>query len=244
MKSPSNQEIRAIADRVDGWLGKREGPYLYKLARIGSKIGVVVEIGSWKGKSTIWLAKGSGSVRGGKVYAIDPHIGGADQEKIGYRNVRTEEEFRLNIRMAGVDSHVVPLVKTSEEAVREWDQPIGLLWIDGDHSYESVHNDFFSWEPWVVEGGVIAMHDTYSREGVRRVVDEEILRIDRFQVLGQLDGILAVKKVRSLTLLSRIKRGLILRLRRVYNKARVERRHWRALPRKLLRGISVPKGSG
>ena len=243
MRSLSIQEIQKITDRVDGWLGKWEGPYLYSLAKIGSTKGAIIEIGSWKGKSTIWLAKGSKAVNGEKVYAIDPHIGGPDYEKLGYKDIHTEGEFKENIRIAGVESIVILLVETSMEVVRRWDLPIGFLWIDGDHGYKSVRDDFFSWEPYVVEGGVIALHDTYSQEGVRRVVDEEILRIDKFQVLGQVDGILAVKKVRSLSPLHRVKRGLVIYLRQIFNKARIERRHWRALPRKLLRGISIPKNS-
>lgn len=229
MKSTSVQQIRRITDKVDGWLGSREGPYLYSLAKVASPMGAVVEIGSWKGKSTIWLAKGCQAVNGEKLYAVDPHRGGS------------EEEFRKNIGMAGVDSFVTPIVKTSMEAVRGWDRPIGLLWIDGDHSYESVRHDFFSWEPKVVESGIIALHDTYSWEGVRRVVDDEILKTDKFQVLGQFDSILVVRKVRSLTSLNHVKRHWIVYLRRLFNKGRAERRHWRALPRKLLRGFSSPR---
>lgn len=229
MRSDSLKSIREITDQVDGWLGSREGPYLYFLAKMGSRLGAVVEIGSWKGKSTIWLAKGCEAVLGAKVYSVDPHGDGS------------EKEFRQNIRMAGVEPFLVPLVKPSMEAVKRWDQPIGLLWIDGDHSYGSVRSDFFSWEPHVVEGGIIALHDTYSWEGVRRVVDEEIVRLDRFRVLGQFDGILAVQKVRSLSSLDRVKRFLVVQLRRIFSKARVERRHWRALPRKVLRGLSAPK---
>ena len=229
MRSDSLKDIQKITDQVDGWLGRREGPYLYSLAKIGSQLGVVVEIGSWKGKSTIWLAKGCEAVLGAKVCAIDPHGGGS------------EKEFRQNIRLAGVEPFLIPIVKTSMEAVKGWDQPIGLLWIDGDHSYESVRNDFFCWEPYVVERGMIALHDTYSWEGVRRVVDEEILKLDRFRVLGQMDSILVVQKIRSLTVLDRTKRGLVVCLRQIFNKARAERRHWRALPRKLLRGLSIPR---
>jgi len=236
----SIQEIQSITAKVDGWLGKREGPYLYCLAKVGSRAGVVVEIGSWKGKSTIWLAKGSESVHGEKVYAIDPHIGSAELRELGYQENPTLEEFEQNIKRARVESVVEPLVKTSMDVVKEWSLPIGLLWIDGDHSYESVRDDVFSWEPHVVEGGIIALHDTYAWEGVRRVVDEEILKTDRFKVLGQVDGILAVEKVKSLSLFSRLHRALIVYLRAIYNKARVERRHWRALPRKLLRGLSSP----
>lgn len=237
----SVQEIQKITDKVEGWLGKREGPYLYSLAKIGSTNGVIVEIGSWKGRSTIWLAKGSEAVHGGKVYAIDPHVGSPELKELGYQEKHTLEEFSLNIRMAGVESVVKPVVKTSVDAMKDWSLPIGLLWIDGDHEYESVKEDFFGWEPYVVEGGIIALHDTYGWEGVRRIVDDEILKRDGFKVLGQMDGILAVEKVESLSLFDCLVRTLILYLRGIYNKARVKRRHWRALPRKFLRGLSSPR---
>lgn len=234
------QEIRAVVDKVDGWLGKREGPYLYSLAKLGSQLGVIVEIGSWKGKSTVWLAKGSEAGRGTQVYAIDPHVGGPDQEKLGYKNVNTVEEFGKNIKLAGVETIVTPLVMASMQAVEGWNSPIGLLWIDGDHSYDSVRSDFYSWEPFVTEGGIVALHDTYSWEGVRRLVDQELLSVSQYRVLGQVDGILAVQKVRSLSAVDRVKRGSVLCLRKVYNYGRKKRKHWRALPRKLLRGLSTP----
>lgn len=234
-------EISELTERVEGWLGRREGRYLHALARLGSERGAIVEIGSWKGKSTIWLAEGSRAGSGAMVYAVDPHVGGPDQEQLGIRNAKTEAEFRENLRRAGVDSLVVPVVRPSMDAVRDWSGPIGFLWIDGDHRYESVRDDFLFWEPHVVEGGIIAFHDTYSWEGVRRVVDEIVLRREGLQVLGQLDGILAVRKVPRLSAGDRLKRGVVRLLRRVYNQARSERRHWRALPRKLLRGLSHPK---
>lgn len=229
MPAHSVRDARTITDQVDGWLGKREGPYLYVLAEFASPLGAVVEIGSWKGKSTIWLAKACEAVPGARIFAIDPHREGSEQE------------FRRNVKMAGVDAILTPIVAPSVEALKGWDRPIGLLWIDGDHRYESVKSDFFGWEPFVVEGGVVAFHDTYSWEGVRRVVDEDVLRSDRFKVLGQVDSILAVSKVSSLSLADHVRRKTIVTLRGIYHQAREKRKHWRALPRKLLRGISVPK---
>ncbi|MBM2805376.1 MAG: hypothetical protein HW419_3269, partial [Deltaproteobacteria bacterium] len=90
----SIDRIHALSDRVEGFLGRREGPYLFRLAKRGARLGVIVEIGSWKGKSTIWLAKGSEAVKGQLIYAIDPHTGGADFETLGYTKVDTEKEFR------------------------------------------------------------------------------------------------------------------------------------------------------
>jgi MMP 1-O-methyltransferase len=233
------REIHTITDRVEGWLGKREGPYLYQLARCASRLGVLVEIGSWQGKSTIWLGKGSEAVDGSELYAIDPHVGGPDQEKIGLTNVNTEEAFRENIRNAGLEARVIPIVMTSMEALVGWHKTIGMLWIDGDHSYEAVSTDFYGWLPFVAAGGVIALHDTYSWEGVRKLVDDEILPNPSYRVLGQVDGILAIQKAARITLMDRLKAKTTMRLRRIYNHARMKRSHWRALPRKFLRGFAT-----
>lgn len=152
VKSMSFKKISELVRNVDGWLSEGEAKYLYALARFGPGQGAVVEIGSWKGKSTIVLASGSAAADRETVYAIDPHKGGPDQESIGLTGVDTEAEFRRNIKSAGVDSRVVPMVTHSTEAAKNWDQPVRLLWIDGDHSYDAVKNDFLSWEPFVIVG--------------------------------------------------------------------------------------------
>jgi len=189
-------EIRQIIRTVDGWLSESEAKYLYSLASYGPGKGAIVEIGSWKGKSTIALAAGCLAAGREKVFAIDHHKGGPDQKELGYRDIDTEAEFRQNIKLAGVEERVVPLVMKSDAAVQHWEGPIRFLWIDGDHDYQAVKNDFFLWEPLVVNGGVIALHDTYAWEGPRRVVEEYILASDRFSILGFVDTITAVKKQR------------------------------------------------
>ncbi len=225
----SFNETRKITEKVEGYLGRREGPYLYSLAKLTAGKGDVVEIGSFKGKSTIWLANGRKANPGEKVFAVDPHIYG------------TEQEFRQNIKAAGVDDVIIPIVKPSAEAVQEWSRSIGLLWIDGGHNYDEVRTDFISWEPFVSDGGVIALHDTYSWEGVRTLVDDEILTDDRFGILGQWDSICAVRKVSRVSYRDRVKRRVFACLRYLFNWGRSERRHWRALPRKILRGLSSPR---
>lgn len=165
------------------------------------------------------------------VYAIDPHVGSPEHQAQNPRKVNTEQEFLLNVRQAGVDNRVVPLVMTSVSALNQWTMPIGLLWIDGDHSYEAVAQDYYGWLPHVVDGGIIAFHDTYSWEGVRRLADDEILRSQGLRVLGQLDGILAVQKVKTTSTRDRCKIAGTRYLRAVYNRARAKKKHWRALPR-------------
>ena len=68
------------------------------------------------------------------------------------------DEAIANIARAGVKDSVVPMIMTSEEAAKGWNQPIRLLWIDGDHRYEPAKLDFTLWEPFLVEGGILALH--------------------------------------------------------------------------------------
>lgn len=234
-------DLRKLSDQIDGFLGRREGVYLFKLAKLAANRGVVVEIGSWKGKSTVWLAKGAEAVNGQVIYAIDPHIGSPEHQRQNPGEVNTEQEFRANIGRAGVANRVTPLLMTSAAALAGWTKPIGLLWIDGDHSYDAVSQDYYGWLPHVVDGGIIAFHDTYSWEGVRRLVDEEVLLSKQMRVLGQLDGILAIQKSPGITLTDRLNLFLIRRLRKVFNRARSQRKPWRALPRKLLRALARPR---
>lgn len=197
-------------------LTENEALYLHKLAQINPGTGAIVEIGSWKGKSTIYLALGSRSVGGEKVYAVDPHRPLAEE---GYFE-NTEAEFLQNIRKAGVESHVVPLVMTSREAAKGWTKPVRLLWIDGDHRYDQVKQDFLLWEPHVVEGGIIAMHDTIRKKGPKRVLWEEIFRSNRFQDISIVDNITAARKVSQALLWGRARKWVVIGLRGLYIAAR------------------------
>ncbi len=202
--------------KVPGMLTPTEGGFLYQLAQLESRNGVIVEIGSWKGKSTILLASGSMKVGGEKVYAIDPHKPLAEE---GYVE-DTEAEFRKNIEAAGVQDHVVPMVMTSEEAAKGWSKPIRLLWIDGDHRYEQVKRDFLLWSPHVVEGGIIAMHDTIRKKGPKRVLWEDIFRCNRFQKISIVDNITAARKVKKNSLWGSLIKWLTIVFRALYIAAR------------------------
>ena len=232
--------IEQILSSVEGWLSYHEALYLYSLAAAGPGKGKIVEIGSWKGKSTIILAQGSKQARREEVYAIDPHKGGPDQEAHGYKTLDSEKEFRRNIEKEQVADHVIPLVMKSEEAATRWSDPVRLLWIDGDHSYEAVKRDFLLWEPFVIPGGVIALHDTYAWEGPRRVVEEVILPSPSFAVIGLVDSITAVKKVAKTAPLTLFRNYYLRFFRYLYN---LGRRHilpgdFRKLFKKILKLLS------
>jgi len=179
------EQIKGIVDKVDGYLKDREGILLYNLAQSCKGRGVIVEIGSWKGKSTIWLGKGSKMGRKVKVYAIDPHSGSSEHRK-EYGEVWTFPEFSRNIKKAEIDDIVVPIVKTSAEASGDFAEPVELLFIDGAHEYEFVRLDFELWYPKLIDGGIMAFHDTRGWPGPKRVVNENL---SKFKNRGVVDEI-------------------------------------------------------
>lgn len=179
---------------TEGFLSPEEGEFLYRRAGACQGQGAVVEIGSWKGRSTVCLA--AGAREGVKIYAIDPHSGSSEhKQQMGL--VNTLDEFKNNIKKAGVDREVIPLVQTSEQAAREWKGPIDLLFIDGAHEYELVKQDFELWSPFLNEGGTIAFHDSVDWLGPKRLVRDEIFLKPQYAEVGVVGSITYAKKVKN-----------------------------------------------
>jgi MMP 1-O-methyltransferase len=128
------------------------------------------------------------------------------------------------------------MIMTSQQAARGWNRPIRLLWIDGDHRYEPAKLDFTLWEPFLVEGGILALHDTIRKQGPKRVLWENVFRSSRFQEIAIVDNITAVRKVTRATVLARLRKYVILALRAIYIASRKSRvPHSKTIGRKLLR---------
>ena len=216
--------VREITAKMGGWLAEGEGPLLYNLAKKCNK-GVIVEIGSWKGKSTIWLASGSKRGKKAEIYAIDPHIGSPEHHRM-FGRVWTFEEFKKNIKKAGVADIIVPIVKKSEEAAKKFEKPVGLVFIDGAHEYDMVALDYGLWFPKLVEGGVMAFHDTILSPGPAKLVEERLCKSDYFKDVGFVGSITYGTKVRQNSLMDRIRGRYVILLRRVYSFAN----HFRSLP--------------
>jgi len=213
--SIETQDIIGITCNVEGWLTDKEGQLLYDLASKCRGKGVIVEIGSWKGKSTIWLGRGSKRGLGTKVYAVDPHIGFPDVEE-SYGKIWTFDEFKLNVTTAAVGDVIVPIVKTSEEAARRFDQPVELIFIDGVHQYDYVKQDFNLWFPKVVQGGIMAFHDTTGGLGAKKVVEELVYKSRSFRNIGLADSITFAEKVERNSMWDRIRNRYVLTLKHIY----------------------------
>lgn len=169
--------------RVERMIGDDEAQLLIRLAA-GVTAGCIVEVGSWRGFSTIAIARGARV----PVYAIEPH---ETFEGVMGGNFGPEDRvaFLRNLLRADVVEQVRLVNLSSEVVTAGWTQPVGLLWVDGDHRYEAVRRDFFCWQPHL--RGPVAFHDsTGPTLGPTRLVDELVS-----------DGYRIIERVRTTTVL-------------------------------------------
>jgi predicted O-methyltransferase YrrM len=200
------QFSKEAANDIGGWLADVEGALLYSLAKKCNANGVIVEIGSWKGRSTVFLAKGSKAGQRVKVYAIDPHEGNA---QVLVENP-TFHEFKKNMANAQVEDIVVPIVKTSEEAANDFLEPCALIFVDGSHEPDSVKQDFVLWYPKLTEGGIIAFHDTLGWVGPRMLVKDVLYKSNNFKNVRFARSITYGEKVAQNTMADRMKNRYFL----------------------------------
>lgn len=178
------------AKDVEGYIGDREFRALCMLAAAAPRSGVTVEIGSFKGKSTIGLASIHAALELGPVVSIDPHTAPSDTDPDLNEGGTSFDDFEAGLLRAGVRDRVEAHRAPSREVAPGWNRPIRLLWIDGDHTYAGAKLDCDLFKPFLVEGAFIAIHDTlHEFEGPIRVFVEEILRSDEFGPAGFLHTI-------------------------------------------------------
>jgi predicted O-methyltransferase YrrM len=204
------KHVEALANPVEGWLHRDEGRLLYRLARRCTGRGAIVEIGSWKGKSTIWLSCGSRDGHGTKVHAIDPHTGSPEHSEMFRDKVWTFDEFQRNIAGAGVKDMVIPHVDFSTSVAKTFQEPVEFIFIDGLHEFEGVRDDFEAWFPKVVNGGYVAFHDTTCWPGVLRVVTERVFKSQQFRKVRFTCSMVYGEKVAQNTFAERVENRLFL----------------------------------
>jgi hypothetical protein len=179
------EEAWEITKQIPGYLLENEAKFLGVLAAITPASGAIVEIGSYRGRSTVMLATVAAHYKLGPVVAIDPHNSPILVNPDGGDQFSSYQDFLANIRGAGLADHVEPHLACSTEVSATWSRSIRLLWIDGDHSYAGVKADFDGFLSYLAPYGVVALHDSLSNfEGPIRIFVEEMLRSDRFGPAG------------------------------------------------------------
>jgi predicted O-methyltransferase YrrM len=157
---------------VKGFLDEAEGLFLYQTAREASHRGPCLEVGSYCGKSAIYLGLGCRQNQG-VLFSIDHHRGSEEQQPgqeyfdpdlldPAGRRVDTFPFFRRTIEKACLEETVVPMVCKSALAARLWTTPLSLIFIDGGHAFETVLTDYNCWVSHLIPGGYLLIHDIFE----------------------------------------------------------------------------------
>jgi predicted O-methyltransferase YrrM len=164
-------------DRIDqlaGLVSPAVGRALAVLAAEVAADEVIVEVGSFKGKSTCYLAAGAKAGRGARVVAVDPWDSpGNVSGRFHFAEPATREMFDAQVRSVRLASRVTPLQGFAVDVAASWSGPqVGLLFVDGDHAEESVRADFDAWCPHLASGAVVVFDDYLSPKnpGVKAAV--------------------------------------------------------------------------
>ena len=165
---------KPVQDEVPGHLTLREVIALKDTARAFALRGIVVEIGSFMGKSSNCLAE-SISCGGGHLYCVDTW----ENDAMPGGKIDNYQEFLKN--MEKWESVYTPLRGKSSDIVKSWSKPIDYLWVDGDHSYKGCAEDIRNWFPFLKKKGWLCLHDYANPCGVERAAQELLQgKIDKY----------------------------------------------------------------
>ena len=185
--TPSFDTVLGRIAGVDGWLSEDQARALYGAATRCRADGRIVEIGSFRGRSTIVLA--SAAPMGVEIVAIDPHAGNdrGPQELEGFESEADDDHraFTEILRATGVAGRVRHLRKYSADAHGEVSGPISVLFVDGAHRYQPARADLRDWGARVEPGGMLLIHDSFSSVGVTLAILRTLVLSGDFRYLGR-----------------------------------------------------------
>jgi predicted O-methyltransferase YrrM len=166
-----DERLRAAAEAAVGFMPPDEGLALHAAALAGARLGPVLEIGTYCGKSTIYLAAAARAA-GGVVVTVDHHRG-SEEHQPGWEyhdpslvdpevgRIDTLPVLRRTLHAAGVEDVVIPIVGDSALVASVWSTPLGMVFIDGSHTEEAAQRDYHGWAPKVAPGGLLVIHDVF-----------------------------------------------------------------------------------
>ena len=164
-------ELRRAAEAARGFMPPAEGLALYRAAAAYAPAGPVLEVGTYCGKSTIYLACAARQA-GQAVITVDHHHGSEENQPgweyhdpslidPGTGRLDTLPHVRAALGRAGLEENVIVVVGWSARVARLWATPLGLLFIDGGHTEAAAQADYEGWAPRVAPGGALAIHDVF-----------------------------------------------------------------------------------
>jgi MMP 1-O-methyltransferase len=164
--------LRESAEAARGFMPPDEGIALHDAARDVAVDGPFLEIGSYCGKSGVYIGAAA-QVTGRVLFALDHHRG-SEENQVGWEwhepdlvdpvihKMDTLPIFRRTIHDAGLEGSVVALVGDSPTVGAVWATPLALLFIDGGHGHDPAHRDYEIWAPHVIVGGRLLIHDVFE----------------------------------------------------------------------------------
>lgn len=159
---------------LEGLIPEAVGLRLAELAAEVPPEHAIVEVGSYRGKSTCYLAAGARAGLGAPVFAVDPwDLPGNITGRFGFADPATRRAFHAQVASVGLADRITAFRARSEDLARHWTRPIGLLYIDGSHTEADVRRDWECWSPLLAPAWTVAFDDyrTERNPGVARVVD-------------------------------------------------------------------------
>jgi len=163
---------RAVADAAKGFLPEPEAEALYDAAHAAAAAGPILEVGTYCGKSAVWLGAAA-QLRQGHVFTVDHHRG-SEENQPGWEwhdpelvdpldgRMDTLPFFRRTVAAAGLEETVIAIVGKSATVAALWSTPLAMLFIDGGHAVEHCIADYRGWARHVMPGGVLAIHDVFT----------------------------------------------------------------------------------
>lgn len=173
MNEPTIAELHRLIDerQIKGFLARDEAEALYQSALAVCDLGPCLEIGSYCGKSAVYLGcacRYSHNI----LFAVDHHRGSEEHQlgeeyhdpevyDVRAQAVDTFPHLRRTLEIFGLQEAVIPVVTASQTLVRKWAAPLGLVFIDGGHSHPQARLDCLSWAHHLAPGGLLAIHDIF-----------------------------------------------------------------------------------
>jgi predicted O-methyltransferase YrrM len=165
--------LRDAALSAKGFMPEDEGDFLYELGVAAMSAGPGMEIGSYCGKSAIYL--GAAAREAGSTFFTVDHHRGSEENQAGWEHhdssvvdaesglMDTLPTFRKTIARAGLEDEVIAVIGRSTTVAHYWRTPVALLFIDGGHAEIHAQNDYSGFAHWVQPGGTLVIHDVFER---------------------------------------------------------------------------------